>query len=71
MSIYTLGPLIGSFVCPISVIPFLMISKKGPVVGPIAGGYIVQTVGIKYIFITIAGQALLASIIRVPLPLHA
>ena len=33
-------------------------------IGPIAGGYIAQTVGIKYIFITIAGQFLPVFIIR-------
>ena len=35
-----------------------MVSRKGPVIGPIAGGYIAETIGIKYIFITIAGQFL-------------
>jgi hypothetical protein len=29
----------------------------GPVVGPIAGGFIAQTVGIKYVFVTIAGES--------------
>jgi hypothetical protein len=28
----------------------------GPVIGPIAGGFIAQTVGMKYVFIVIAGE---------------
>lgn len=28
----------------------------GPALGPIAGGFLAQTVGVKYIFITIAGM---------------
>jgi len=34
------------------------------VIGPIAGGYIAQTIGIKYIFIIIGGQPLLVFIVR-------
>ncbi|KAJ6588928.1 major facilitator superfamily domain-containing protein, partial [Mycena capillaripes] len=36
----------------------------GPVIGPIGGGFIAQTVGVKYIFITIAGKETYAPVIR-------
>ncbi|KAL0569789.1 hypothetical protein V5O48_012181, partial [Marasmius crinis-equi] len=36
----------------------------GPVVGPVAGGFIAETIGIKYVFIIVAG---LASAIGIPL----
>ncbi|KAK0434636.1 major facilitator superfamily domain-containing protein [Armillaria borealis] len=39
----------------------------GPAVGPIAGGFIAQTVGVKYVFITIAGASGLASLVGLPL----
>ncbi|KAK0457809.1 major facilitator superfamily domain-containing protein [Desarmillaria tabescens] len=39
----------------------------GPAVGPIAGGFIAQTVGVKYVFITIAGASGLAGLVGLPL----
>lgn len=39
----------------------------GPVVGPVAGGFIAQTVGVKYVFIAIACACAVASILGIPL----
>lgn len=39
----------------------------GPVVGPIAGGFIAQSIGIKYVFIVISGLCGLASLVGIPL----
>jgi len=39
----------------------------GPVVGPIAGGFIAQTIGIKWVFIVIACICGVASLIGIPL----
>ncbi|KAJ7778291.1 multidrug resistance protein 4 [Mycena metata] len=38
----------------------------GPVVGPIAGGFIAQTVGVKYVYFVLAGVTALASLIGIP-----
>ncbi|KAF8637929.1 hypothetical protein AX17_002550 [Amanita inopinata Kibby_2008] len=38
----------------------------GPVVGPIGGGFIAQAVGIKYVFIVIAGACAVSSIVGIP-----
>ncbi|KZP03814.1 MFS general substrate transporter [Athelia psychrophila] len=38
----------------------------GPVVGPIAGGFIAQSIGVKYVFIVIAGLCGIAGLIGVP-----
>ncbi|KAM6503475.1 multidrug resistance protein 4 [Amanita muscaria] len=39
----------------------------GPVIGPIAGGFIAQSIGIKWVFIVIAVISALASLIGIPL----
>ncbi|KAJ7637213.1 multidrug resistance protein 4 [Mycena rosella] len=39
----------------------------GPVVGPIAGGFVTENVGIKYVFIIVAGLGGLASAIGIPI----
>ncbi|KAF9052189.1 multidrug resistance protein 4 [Hymenopellis radicata] len=39
----------------------------GPALGPIAGGFITQTIGVKYVFIVIAGVSAIASLIGLPL----
>ncbi|ESK90159.1 mfs multidrug [Moniliophthora roreri MCA 2997] len=39
----------------------------GPAVGPIAGGYIAQSAGVKWVFITIAAACGLASLVGLPL----
>ncbi|KAF9530281.1 multidrug resistance protein 4 [Crepidotus variabilis] len=39
----------------------------GPVVGPVAGGFIAQTIGVKYVFVVIAGVCAVASIVGIPL----
>lgn len=54
MAIYNLGPLIGTStdtsLSPMSdQLPLL-----GPAMGPIAGGFIAQTVGVKWVFIVIS-----------------
>ena len=60
MALYTLGSLVGTNALLIllhtSLILFL-----GPIVGPIAGGFIVQTIGIKWVFITNASLYLSTS----------
>lgn len=39
----------------------------GPAIGPIAGGFITQTVGFKYIFVVIGGLCAVSCIVGVPL----
>ncbi|KAK7060903.1 hypothetical protein VNI00_000636 [Paramarasmius palmivorus] len=39
----------------------------GPVVGPVAGGFIAQSLGIKYVFIIIGALCTVASLIGIPL----
>ena len=39
----------------------------GPAVGPIAGGFITETVGFKWVFIVISAMCGLASIVGIPL----
>lgn len=38
----------------------------GPVIGPIAGGFIAQRIGFKYVFIVIAGICAVANLIAIP-----
>ncbi|KAJ7639390.1 major facilitator superfamily domain-containing protein [Roridomyces roridus] len=38
----------------------------GPVVGPIAGGFITETIGIKYVFVLVAALSGLSAVIGVP-----
>lgn len=53
MALYSVGPLIGPFSTRSLEQHSNLIS--GPAVGPVAGGFIAQTVGMKYVFIVIAG----------------
>ncbi|KAJ7432311.1 major facilitator superfamily domain-containing protein [Mycena galericulata] len=39
----------------------------GPVVGPIAGGFVTEKIGIKYVFIIVAGLAGLSSVLGIPI----
>ncbi|KAJ8503481.1 hypothetical protein ONZ45_g10830 [Pleurotus djamor] len=39
----------------------------GPAVGPIAGGFIAQTIGVKYVFFVLAAFSALSSLIGIPL----
>ncbi|KAJ7739903.1 major facilitator superfamily domain-containing protein [Mycena metata] len=39
----------------------------GPVVGPIIGGFVTQTIGIKYVFIIVAGAGAVASAVGIPI----
>ncbi|KAJ8081638.1 hypothetical protein PM082_007484 [Marasmius tenuissimus] len=39
----------------------------GPAVGPIAGGYLTEAFGIKWVFVTIAGACGVASLVGIPL----
>lgn len=56
MALYSLGPLVGMlFQAPFFAPVFLRRSEwLGPVVGPVAGGFIAQTIGVKWVFIVIA-----------------
>ena len=61
MSLYALGSLVGTNAWLILLHkPLILFS--GPAVGPIAGGYIVQTVGVKWVFIAIASLYLFPSL---------
>jgi MFS family permease len=54
MALYSLGPLFGTLFqlgCDDSLMLYL-----GPVIGPVAGGYIAETIGVKYVFVVIAGE---------------
>jgi len=50
------------------ILPYLTI--LGPVIGPVAGGFITQTIGIKWVFIVIASKRmiLLPTIPKVLMP---
>ncbi|KAG9221707.1 hypothetical protein CCMSSC00406_0005620 [Pleurotus cornucopiae] len=39
----------------------------GPAIGPVAGGFIAQTIGVKYVFVVIAAFNALSSVIGIPL----
>ncbi|KAJ7129185.1 major facilitator superfamily domain-containing protein [Mycena epipterygia] len=39
----------------------------GPVIGPIAGGFVTESIGIKYVFIIVAGLGGIASAVGIPL----
>jgi hypothetical protein len=55
MALFSLGPLIGVLDYPRGS-PNTDTDFKGPIVGPIAGGFIAQEVGIKWVFIVIASK---------------
>ena len=59
MALWTLGPLIGTYF-PIFIGPSFLAypNLPGPVVGPVAGGFISQTIGVKWVFIIIASTSL-------------
>ena len=65
MSLYSLGPLIGKSSSRTMYI-FLK-TFAGPVVGPIAGGFITQSIGLKWVFIVIACLCASASVIGIPI----
>ncbi|KAJ7098686.1 multidrug resistance protein 4 [Mycena belliarum] len=39
----------------------------GPVVGPIAGGFVTETIGVRYVFIIVAGLGGIASAVGIPI----
>lgn len=56
MAAFSLGPLIGELAVPRHCVADTDKWKSGPVIGPIAGGFIAQTIGVKWVFIVIAGM---------------
>jgi len=56
MALYSLGPLIGVYTVQRDNLDIFIIFIIGPVVGPVAGGFIAQTIGVKWVFIIIASK---------------
>jgi len=56
MALYSLGPLIGMYTVQRDNLERFNIFIVGPVVGPVAGGFIAQTIGVKWVFIIIASK---------------
>jgi MFS family permease len=50
MAMYTLGPLIGEWFG--WRLALLINDVSGPVVGPVMGGFVAQSIGIKWVFIS-------------------
>ncbi|KAF8187021.1 multidrug resistance protein 4 [Mycena galopus ATCC 62051] len=46
---------------------FTLVPVIGPVIGPICGGFIAQTVGVRYVFFVLAGVTAFASLVGIPL----
>lgn len=67
MAIYTLGPLLGTLKIHFYFSRVLISHILGPVLGPIAGGFIAQSIGIKYIFIIISCLCGVCALIGIPL----
>lgn len=44
----------------------LVLLHSGPIIGPIAGGFVAETIGFKYVFIIIAGLSAIAAVIGEP-----
>jgi MFS family permease len=70
MAIYVLGPIVGTddsrfmiFATPL-IGPYLYLV---PVIAPIAGGFITQAIGIKYVFIVMAALCGVSALIGLPL----
>jgi len=61
MSLYALTSLVGTNALLILLRDASLILFLGPAVGPIAGGFIVQTVGVEWVFITLASLYLSTS----------
>ena len=60
MSLYALASLVGTNALLI-LLHTPLILFLGPAVGPIAGGFIIQTVGVEWVFIVIASLYLFTS----------
>jgi MFS family permease len=56
MALYTLGPLIGEFILAsdLTISEYSARLLAGPSVGPVAGGFISESIGFKYIFIILS-----------------
>lgn len=67
MALYSLGPLIGEYTQVCFGSSVLTLLSLGPVVGPIAGGFIAQSIGVRYVFIVISGLCGIAALIGIPL----
>ena len=57
MALYNFGPLLGMLYCHAlcSVVFWKQTIFLGPALGPVAGGYIAEKLGIKWVFIVLAG----------------
>ena len=58
MALYVLGPLFGAYIITFAGdIPLIPLHQPGPVLGPIAGGFVAQNLGVKWVFIIIASSS--------------
>ena len=57
MALYVLGPLFGTYIIARDIF-LIPLSRAGPVLGPIAGGFITENLGgVKWVFIIIASSS--------------
>ena len=62
MALYTFGPLLGVLqFCTPQFVVFSCSLVLGPAIGPVAGGFITEKLGIKWVFIVLAGSSKTAS----------
>lgn len=66
MALYSLGPLIGKLSSLDNVCLSLSMFVAGPVIGPIAGGFIAQSIGVKWVFIIVAILCAVAAAVGIP-----
>ena len=58
MALYTFGPLLGVLqFCTPQFVVFSCNLVLGPAIGPVAGGFITEKLGIKWVFIVLAGSS--------------
>lgn len=58
MALYILGPLFGTYyIIGTGDILLIPLYRPGPILGPIAGGFITQHLGVEWVFIVIASAS--------------
>lgn len=58
MALYTFGPLLGVLrCCTLHLLVFWARGFLGPAIGPVAGGFITEKLGIKWVFIVLSGSS--------------
>lgn len=66
MAAYSIGPLMlvaDFFFAVLKWLTYASACCSGPIIGPIAGGFVAQSIGFKYVFIIIAGLAAISAAI--------